>query len=144
MHSHTLQERIEAVGREARNAKRETRIPVNDELRLQLLRILSEHPDVSQRELAHALGLSLGKTNYCLRALIARGWVKVNNFRSSDNKRAYAYVLTASGFQAKFAAATRFLQQRQDEYQRLEREIEELRGEIARGEPAQQPRLGGH
>ena len=75
---------------------------MNDELRLQLLRILSEHPDVSQRELAHALGLSLGKTNYCLRALIARGWVKVNNFRSSDNKRAYAYVLTASGLQDLF------------------------------------------
>lgn len=115
---------------------------MNDELRLQLLRILAEHPDISQRELAHALGLSLGKTNYCLRALIARGWVKVNNFRSSGNKRAYAYVLTASGLQAKFAAATRFLQQRQSEYLRLEREIELLRGEVARGAVQSPSRVG--
>ncbi len=105
---------------------------MNDELRLQLLRILAECPDLSQRELAQALGLSLGKTNYCLRALIARGWVKVNNFRSSGNKRAYAYVLTASGIQAKLTAAARFLQQRQREYQRLECEIEQLRREVAR------------
>lgn len=115
---------------------------MTDELRLHMLRVLGEHPDLSQRELAHALGLSLGKTNYCVRALIARGWVKVNNFRSSDNKRAYAYVLTASGLQAKFAAATRFLQQRQNEYQRLEHEIELLRGEVARGAAQQPTRLG--
>lgn len=109
---------------------------MNDELRLQLLRILTERPELSQRELAHELGLSLGKTNYCLRALIARGWVKVNNFRSSDNKRAYAYVLTPSGIQAKFSAASRFLQQRQNEYLRLEREIEQLRGELAQAQAA--------
>ena len=109
---------------------------MNDELRLQLLRILTERPELSQRELAHELGLSLGKTNYCLRALIARGWVKVNNFRSSDNKRAYAYVLTPSGIQAKFSAASRFLQQRQNEYLRLEREIEQLRRELAQAQAA--------
>ena len=133
MHSHTLQERIEAVGREARNAKRETRIPVNDELRLQLLRILSEHPDVSQRELAHALGLSLGKTNYCLRALIARGWVKMNNFRNNQNKLAYAYVLTPSGMRAKATVTADFLRRKQLEYARLEREIAELRKEVQGG-----------
>lgn len=103
---------------------------MNDELRLRLLRLLAEQPHISQRELAHALGLSLGKTNYSLRALIARGWVKANNFRSSDNKSAYAYVLTPSGMQAKFAAAARFLQQRQREYARLESEIAELRAEL--------------
>ena len=86
-----------------------------------------------------ALGLSLGKTNYSLRALIARGWVKANNFRSSDNKRAYAYVLTPSGMQAKFAAAARFLQQRQREYLRIECEIAQLRSELALdARPAQQ------
>ena len=109
---------------------------MNDELRLRLLRLLAERPDMSQRELAQALGLSLGKTNYCLRALIDRGWVKVNNFRSSHNKRAYAYVLTASGLQAKLAAAARFLSQRQAEYSRLESEIAQLRDEVAKGTAA--------
>lgn len=113
---------------------------MNDELRLQLLRVLAERPDVSQRELAQTLGLSLGKTNYCLRALVERGWVKVNNFRTSGNKRAYAYVLTASGLQAKLRAAARFLQQRQNEYRRLEREIEQLRREVARADTSVVPR----
>jgi len=116
---------------------------MNDELRLQLLRILAEHPDVSQRELAQELGLSLGKTNYCLRALIARGWVKVNNFRSSGNKRAYAYVLTPSGMQAKFAAAARFLQQRQRDYLRIEDEIAQLRSELALGATLAQQSMRG-
>ncbi len=105
---------------------------LNDELRLKLLRLLAERPAMSQRELAQALGLSLGKTNYSLRALIARGWVKANNFRSSGNKRAYAYVLTPSGMQAKLATAARFLMARQAEYARLEREIAELRADVAR------------
>ncbi|WP_297831171.1 MarR family EPS-associated transcriptional regulator [Thermomonas sp.] len=105
---------------------------MNDELRLKLLRLLAERPAMSQRELAQALGLSLGKTNYSLRALIARGWVKANNFRSSGNKRAYAYVLTPSGMQAKLATAARFLMARQAEYARLEREIAELRADVAR------------
>ena len=113
---------------------------MNDELRLRLLRLLAERPDMSQRELAQALGLSLGKTNYCLRALIDRGWVKVNNFRSSHNKRAYSYVLTASGLQAKLAAAARFLSQRQAEYRRLESEIAQLRDEIANGTDASEHR----
>ncbi len=95
---------------------------------------------MSQRELAQTLGLSLGKTNYCLRALVERGWVKVNNFRTSGNKRAYAYVLTASGLQAKLRAAARFLQQRQNEYRRLEREIEQLRREVARADTSVVPR----
>lgn len=95
-----------------------------------MFRLLSEHPEMSQRELAQELGLSLGKTNYCLRALIDRGWVKVNNFRNSHNKLAYAYVLTGAGIQAKLAAAARFLKHKQAEYARLEREIEQLRSEV--------------
>lgn len=113
---------------------------MDDELRLRILRLLAERPEMSQRELAQALGLSLGKTNYCLRALIDRGWVKVNNFRTSQNKRAYAYVLTASGLQAKLAAAARFLGQRQAEYSRLEREIAQLRDEVAGGPLPSAPR----
>ena len=104
---------------------------MNDELRFQILRRLTEHPETSQRELARALGLSLGKTNYCLRALIDRGWIKVNNFRNSDNKLAYAYVLTGHGLRAKLRAATSFLERKQQEYARLEREIEALRAEVS-------------
>lgn len=105
---------------------------MDDELRLRLLRQLTEHPELSQREIARQLGLSLGKTNYCLRALIDKGWVKVNNFRTSDNKLAYAYVLTPSGLRAKVSATSQFLRRKQDEYLQLEREIAELRSEVER------------
>ncbi|MBK6726646.1 MAG: MarR family EPS-associated transcriptional regulator [Xanthomonadales bacterium] len=105
---------------------------MNDELRLRLLRQLTEHPELSQREIAQRLGLSLGKTNYCLRALIDKGWVKVNNFRTSNNKLAYAYVLTPSGLRAKINATSTFLRRKQDEYVQLEREIAELREEVER------------
>ncbi len=110
-------------------------IAVDDELRFQLLRLLTDNPDLSQRELARRLGLSLGKTNYCLRALIDKGLVKVNNFRTSQNKLAYAYVLTSSGVGAKVKAAADFLRRKQVEFVRLEREIEELRAEVVRNEP---------
>lgn len=103
---------------------------LDDETRYRLLRLLTEHPNHSQRELAGELGLSLGKTNYCLRALIERGWVKVQNFRNSHNKLGYAYVLTPSGAIAKLRATTDFLRRKQDEYQRLELEIEALRREV--------------
>jgi EPS-associated MarR family transcriptional regulator len=106
---------------------------LNEELRLQLLRQLTESPDLSQRELASRLGLSLGKTNYCLRALIDKGWVKVNNFRNSQNKLAYAYVLTPSGLRAKGNATTEFLRRKQVEFENLEREIAALRREVADG-----------
>jgi MarR family transcriptional regulator, temperature-dependent positive regulator of motility len=105
---------------------------MNDELRLRLLRQLTEHPALSQRELARLLGLSLGKTNYCLRALVDKGWVKVNNFRTSNNKLAYAYVLTPSGLRAKVQATSAFLRRKQDEYVQLEHEIAELRAEVER------------
>jgi len=106
--------------------------PGEDSTRLQLLRLLADNPDLSQRELAGHLGLSLGKTNYCLRALIDKGWVKVNNFRNSHNKLAYAYVLTPSGMQEKVRVTAAFLRRKQREYRRLEREIAELRQEVAR------------
>jgi len=105
---------------------------LNEELRYRILRLLAERPDVNQRDLALALGLSLGKTNYCVRALIAQGWVKVENFRHSQHKLGYAYALTPSGLRAKARATLQFLQRKQQEYLRLEREIEELRGEAAR------------
>ena len=103
---------------------------MDDDTRYRLLRLLTEHPELSQRELAGALGMSLGKTNYCLRALIGRGWVKVQNFRNSDNKMAYAYVLTPAGVTAKLRAAADFLRRKQGEFARLELEIAELRREV--------------
>ena len=103
---------------------------MDEELRLRILRLLTESPDLSQRELAHRLGLSLGKMNYCLRALIDKGWVKVNNFRNSQNKLAYAYVLTPSGFRAKGSATTAFLRRKQEEFAELESQIAELRREV--------------
>lgn len=107
-------------------------ILLDDDTRYRLLRLLTEHPNHSQRELASELGLSLGKTNYCLRALIERGWVKVRNFRNSHNKLGYAYVLTPSGAVAKLRATTDFLRRKQDEYLRLESEIAELMLEVQR------------
>lgn len=103
---------------------------LDDDTRYRLLRLLTEHPNYSQRELASELGLSLGKTNYCLRALIEHGWIKVQNFRSSDNKLAYAYVLTPTGAMAKVRATADFLRRKQSEYARLEREIAQLRSEV--------------
>lgn len=107
--------------------------PEGEGMRFRLLRLLTEEPELSQRELAVRLGMSLGKTNYSMRALIDRGWIKMRNFRKSGNKLAYAYVLTPRGLHAKGAAAREFLLRKQREYADLEREISELRAEIARG-----------
>jgi EPS-associated MarR family transcriptional regulator len=107
---------------------------MDEELRLRILRLLTDSPDLSQRELALRLGLSLGKTNYCLRALIDKGWVKVNNFRNSQNKLAYAYVLTPNGFRAKGNATTAFLRRKQEEFAQLEQEIAQLRREVGGAE----------
>jgi len=103
---------------------------LDDDTRYRLLRLLTEHPNYSQRELASELGLSLGKTNYCLRALVERGLIKVQNFRNSNNKLAYAYVLTPAGVMAKFRAAAEFLRRKQGEYARLDDEIAQLRREV--------------
>jgi EPS-associated MarR family transcriptional regulator len=105
---------------------------VDEELRLRILRLLTDSPDLSQRELAQRLGLSLGKTNYSLRALVEKGWVKVNNFRTSQNKLAYAYVLTPKGIHGKATVTAAFLRHKQQEYVRLEREISELMAEAER------------
>lgn len=102
-----------------------------DAAQLAVLRLLSERPDVSQRELSAALGLSLGKTHYVLHALLDRGLVKVDNFRRSDRKLAYAYVLTPRGLRAKLQLARRFLARKEAEYRALTRAIAELRRELA-------------
>jgi EPS-associated MarR family transcriptional regulator len=103
---------------------------IDDGLRYRILKQLQQDPAISQRDLAQVLGLSLGKTNYCLRALIQKGLVKANNFRNSHNKLAYAYLLTPKGLEEKARVTLRFLKARMAEYDALEREIAELRREV--------------
>lgn len=107
---------------------------LSDEIRLQILRELERDPQLSQRELAASLGVSVGKTNYCLNALVDKGLVKVTNFRRSGNKLAYAYQLTPRGLADKAKVTQRFLKIKLKEYSALQSEIEELRREVsARG-----------
>lgn len=101
-----------------------------DEHHLKVLRLLEANPDMSQRELAQALGVSVGKTNYCIRALVDKGLLKMKNFRTSHNKLAYAYLLTPAGITAKAELTARFLKQRMAEYEQLKHEIEQLQGEL--------------
>jgi EPS-associated MarR family transcriptional regulator len=88
-----------------------------------LLKLIGERPEVSQRELAAELGLSLGKVNYCLKAFVARGLVKVSNFRRSDNKRAYAYLLTPNGIEERARMTIRFFRAMEAEYKTLKQEV---------------------
>jgi len=92
-----------------------------------LLKTLEENPSLSQRDLASRLGISLGKVNFCLKSLIDKGCLKVNNFRNSDNKLAYAYLLTPRGVDEKARMTVAFLKYKMLEYDRLRTEIEQLR-----------------
>jgi EPS-associated MarR family transcriptional regulator len=107
---------------------------LTDEYRYKLLQLLEANPQASQRELASALGISLGKANYCLNALMERGLVKARNFTNSHNKRAYMYYLTPHGLQEKARVTVRFFKQRMAEYEALREEIETLRRAAAREE----------
>ena len=103
--------------------------PQDDATSYGLLRILDANPSLSQRELAHRLDVSLGKINFCLKALVEKGCLKVDNFRNSENKRAYAYLLTPRGVDEKARMTVAFLQRKVMEYNRLREEIEELKSE---------------
>ncbi len=94
-----------------------------------LLKTLEENPELSQRDLAKRLGVSLGKVNFCLNALVEKGSLKINNFRNSDNKLAYAYLLTPRGVEEKARITVQFLKYKVQEYERLRAEIEELKQE---------------
>ena len=100
-----------------------------DETRYHLLKHLEANPNANQRQLAGKLGVSLGKVNYCLKALIEKGLVKAANFKKNPNKRAYAYLLTPKGVEEKAAITVRFLKRKIEEHRALEREIEQLRCE---------------
>jgi EPS-associated MarR family transcriptional regulator len=102
-----------------------------DESHYKLMRLLEVNPEMSQRDLARELGISLGKVNYCLRALIHKGWIKANNFTNSQNKAAYMYLLTPRGIEEKASLTLRFLQSRIREYEALRAEIRQMRREAA-------------
>ena len=97
---------------------------------LKALKLLEKNPELTQRELAVELGLSLGKTHYVLKSLVAIGLVKVANFQLSGNKWGYAYLLTPRGIAEKAAITVRFLARKQEEFKQLEREIEVLKAEV--------------
>ena len=102
-------------------------------IRYRLLKLLDEQPQLSQRELARAMGISLGKTNFCLQALIKVGLVKAKNFRNAKNKSAYLYKLTPGGIEEKALVTRNFLQRKIKEYESIQREIAELKADIKGG-----------
>ncbi len=99
---------------------------IQEEARFQILRLLHDNPELTQRELGERVGVSLGAVNYCLKALIERGLVKAGNFSKSPNKLGYAYVLTPAGIAEKTVLTGRFLARKKAEYEALRAEIEAL------------------
>ena len=95
-----------------------------------ILKILEDNPKMTQRQVAKEMGLSLGKTNYIIRALVAKGWVKLSNFKRSDNKLGYIYLLTPEGMAKKSILAENFLRRKSEEYNRLKKEIAILKQEL--------------
>ena len=109
-------------------------LAVRESVDFELLYLLEREPGLSQRELADRLGISLGRVNYCLKALAEKGAVKVRNFRASKTKLRYAYVLTPTGIAERVGLTQRFLARKLDEYERLKAQIEELRKDLPDGQ----------
>ena len=103
---------------------------LSDPQRLELLKLLQDRPQMSQRDLALAMGVSLGKANYCLKALMQKGLVKLGRFRANPDKHQYAYLLTAAGLREKTRITVEFLKVKVSEYEILEKEIEQLREDL--------------
>ena len=104
---------------------------MQEALKYKILKSISENPKTTQRQLADKLGISLGKTNYCLRAIIEKGWVKAENFRQSPHKSRYLYRLTPHGLEEKARVTARFLKIKLEEYENLKSEIRQLRKEAS-------------
>ena len=102
---------------------------LTDEYRYRILKLLENSPAASQREVARELGVSLGRVNYCLQALVEKGLIKVNNFRRIESRRGYLYYLTPKGMQEKARVTVRFLKVKLDEYETLKREVAQLQRE---------------
>lgn len=103
---------------------------LDEDARYRLMRLIESNPDISQRELSRRLGVSLGGVNYCLNALIEKGLVKMERFRASERKRAYAYVLTPRGLGEKTRLTRGFLARKMAEYEALKAEIESIESEL--------------
>lgn len=101
-----------------------------EDARYRIIRLIEQHPEITQRELAGELGISLGKVNYCLRALIDKGHIKLNKFQRRSDKSHYLYVLTPAGIQHRAAITLQFLRRKIDEYEQLRQEIDALTAEL--------------
>ena len=106
---------------------------IQEDTYFRVMRILQENPDLTQRELAEQLGVSVGGLNYCLKALMDKGWVKMQNFQNSKNKFKYVYLLTPQGIAEKVALTSRFLKRKMEEYDALKVEIAALKVEVGDG-----------
>jgi EPS-associated MarR family transcriptional regulator len=104
---------------------------LQEDTHFRVLSLLETQPDLNQREMAKALGVSLGGVNYCLRALVAKGLIKTHNFQANDNKLGYAYLLTPQGMSEKLSLTAHFLQRKQQEYVALKAEIDALQQAVA-------------
>lgn len=106
------------------------RSKVQEDVRFRVLRLLHENPELSQRDLANAVGISNGSAHYLLTALVEKGLIKIGNFTAAEDKRRYAYILTPKGIAEKAAITKRFLERKIQEYDALKAEIAELQGEL--------------
>ena len=104
---------------------------INIETQYKVMRLLEANPEMSQRDVARTLGVSVGKVNYCLQALVLKGCIKATNFRNSRNKVAYMYLLTPRGVNEKARLTVEFLQRKVREYEALRDEIREMRREAS-------------
>lgn len=109
------------------------RSKTQEDVRFRVLRLLQENPEMSQRDIADAVGISVGGVHYCLNALIEKGMVKLGNFSAAQDKRRYAYILTPKGLSEKAALTSRFLKRKMEEYEALKKEIDALQSEIELG-----------
>ena len=105
--------------------------PLQDEITYKILKAIEDNPSHSQRQLSRNLGVSLGKVNYCLKALMEKGWIKANNFKNNPQKSDYLYLLTPAGVEAKAKVTVRFLKRKIAEYERIKQEIQELEREMS-------------
>lgn len=103
---------------------------MSEQRQLDAMRLLELNPEMTQRELAQELGVSLGAANYCLKALVKKGWVKLENFQNNPNKLGYLYLLTPMGVAAKTQLTASFLRRKLAEYEALKMEIEQLKDEM--------------
>ncbi|MBK6608102.1 MAG: MarR family EPS-associated transcriptional regulator [Leptospiraceae bacterium] len=103
---------------------------LSDDIRHKIFKAIDENPEINQRMLAVQLGVSLGKVNFCLQALMDKGWIKAQNFKNNKNKIAYVYLFTPSGIEEKAKLTVRYLKRKMQEYELLKKEIDDLTKEV--------------